>query len=520
MRTRRSSAGWTACSCRCAKTSCCRANGPLGRQVSLLPAGGYRALAEADRRRWLESTIRALSPATGAAGRRTAARRPHREAFRRSPIGGRAVLARRPGSAWTRRRRTCPASARPAPRRLEKLGVRTAGDAALLFPRRFNDFTDMRSIAELRPEPGQQTVVAHGVLVARDALRPPRERDGGRPPGPERARCGSSGSTCRISPASWRKGRRSWSRARCARSGAACRWRTPSSSRSTPSCPRPGKLVPVYPATQGLSQRTLRRAVGAAVEALDGPRARPDPRLAARARAHEPARRGDPHAALPGFVHRRRGRAAAAGPRRVPRDPGGRAHAPGRVAAGRAGTAALARRPPARSCRRSLPFPLTGAQQRTARRDPQRHPGRTADAATAPGRRRQRQDRGRLRGGAGGGALRLPGGRHGARPEILAEQHYRSLARLLGGEELSALDGMFAPDVARASRAAAAGDRLAHGGAEAQVRSDAAHGGADIVIGTHALLEDAVELPRLALAVVDEQHRFGVPSARRCGGRD
>src|SRR6185312_1837323 len=33
---------------------------------------------------------------------------------------------------------------------------------------------------------------------------------------------------------------------------------------------------------------------------------------------------------------------------------------------------------------------------------------------------------------------------------------------------------------------------------------------ADIIIGTHALLEEGVEIPRLALAVIDEQHRFGV----------
>ncbi|MFL6021169.1 MAG: ATP-dependent DNA helicase RecG [Gaiellaceae bacterium] len=34
--------------------------------------------------------------------------------------------------------------------------------------------------------------------------------------------------------------------------------------------------------------------------------------------------------------------------------------------------------------------------------------------------------------------------------------------------------------------------------------------GADIVVGTHALIQEAVDLPKLAVAVVDEQHRFGV----------
>jgi len=34
--------------------------------------------------------------------------------------------------------------------------------------------------------------------------------------------------------------------------------------------------------------------------------------------------------------------------------------------------------------------------------------------------------------------------------------------------------------------------------------------GADVVVGTHALLSDKVDMPRLSLVVVDEQHRFGV----------
>ena len=35
-------------------------------------------------------------------------------------------------------------------------------------------------------------------------------------------------------------------------------------------------------------------------------------------------------------------------------------------------------------------------------------------------------------------------------------------------------------------------------------------GALDIVIGTHAVIQDNVDIPKLALAVVDEQHRFGV----------
>jgi ATP-dependent DNA helicase RecG len=47
-----------------------------------------------------------------------------------------------------------------------------------------------------------------------------------------------------------------------------------------------------------------------------------------------------------------------------------------------------------------------------------------------------------------------------------------------------------------------------HGGTAKKARSTLAD--AQIVIGTHALIQEGVEIPRLAFAVVDEQHRFGV----------
>ena len=40
------------------------------------------------------------------------------------------------------------------------------------------------------------------------------------------------------------------------------------------------------------------------------------------------------------------------------------------------------------------------------------------------------------------------------------------------------------------------------------------HGDVSVVVGTHALLSESVELPRLGLAVIDEQHRFGVAQRR------
>ncbi len=48
-----------------------------------------------------------------------------------------------------------------------------------------------------------------------------------------------------------------------------------------------------------------------------------------------------------------------------------------------------------------------------------------------------------------------------------------------------------------------------------EVRDEVASGEAGIVIGTHALLQEAVEFHRLGMVVVDEQHRFGVEQRDR-----
>ncbi len=78
--------------------------------------------------------------------------------------------------------------------------------------------------------------------------------------------------------------------------------------------------------------------------------------------------------------------------------------------------------------------------------------------------------------------------------EILAEQHYRKLAQWLdsGTVKIAWLSGGMPARARRASLAAIAS------------------GEAAFVVGTHALFEDDVELPRLGLAIIDEQHRFGV----------
>jgi ATP-dependent DNA helicase RecG len=78
--------------------------------------------------------------------------------------------------------------------------------------------------------------------------------------------------------------------------------------------------------------------------------------------------------------------------------------------------------------------------------------------------------------------------------EILAQQHYFSARRILenAGYRIVLLTGSLEADRKR------------------EIRRHIAQGNAQLVIGTHALLEEKVEFGNLGLVIVDEQHRFGV----------
>ncbi|MGH1562521.1 ATP-dependent DNA helicase RecG [Mumia sp. DW29H23] len=89
--------------------------------------------------------------------------------------------------------------------------------------------------------------------------------------------------------------------------------------------------------------------------------------------------------------------------------------------------------------------------------------------------------------------------------EVLAQQHYRSMVAMLGPMAQAGMLG--AADAATRVRllTGSMGQK-----ARREALLDAASGEAGILVGTHALLEDTVQLAELGLVVVDEQHRFGV----------
>lgn len=153
----------------------------------------------------------------------------------------------------------------------------------------------------------------------------------------------------------------------------------------------------------------------------------------------------------------------------------------------------------------SLPFPLTGAQRRVIAEI-------GADLESPKPMHRL------LQGDVGAGKTvvavtallaAVQGGHQGALmapTEVLAEQHAAGVRRLLEGVTVPDPGNLF-------------GDRPLHvalltsraGSAERrEILAGLADGSVDIVIGTHALIQESVSYKSLGAVVIDEQHRFGV----------
>lgn len=146
----------------------------------------------------------------------------------------------------------------------------------------------------------------------------------------------------------------------------------------------------------------------------------------------------------------------------------------------------------------SLPFPLTGAQKRVLKE---------IRADVASGLQMNRL----LQGDVGSGKtlvailsamMAIDNGYQAcimAPTEVLAQQHYRNSRKFLAATNVRS--ALLTGSTKTKERE--------------EIYSGLADGSIDIIFGTHALIEDTVNFKSLALAVIDEQHRFGVEQRSR-----
>jgi len=275
-----------------------------------------------------------------------------------------------------------------------------------------------------------------------------------------------------------------------------------------------GRLVPIYPLTQGVQNRMLRALVHTALDACADQLADPLPEELRAEKGYPPLSEAIRQIHFPddtAKLERARERLAydelfelqiAVLARRAKR------------AQTRAATPLPFPAPLRGAYERALPFALTGAQRRAiadilddlARGTPMARllqgdvgSGKTVVAAAAL-----------LATAANGCQSSLM-----APTEILAEQHFRTLRRLLGTD--GAIDdgaAIFETNLPWLGLDRPLRVALLRGGLKAAAKRAAqqaiATGMVDIAIGTQALIQESVQFQRLALTIIDEQHRFGV----------
>ena len=261
-----------------------------------------------------------------------------------------------------------------------------------------------------------------------------------------------------------------------------------------------GRIVPVYPLTAGISQRMMRRIVRAALQRCAGRipenlprRLREQLELPARAEAieqlHYPDDMTRREAALRRMkfeevfflhllIHERRLKIRGGAPRPPVRSPHTLMQ---RFIAG-------------------LPFELTAAQRRVLaeiRRDVERGEGlsRLLQGDVGSGKTVVALAAMLLAVGAGHqAALMVP-------TEILAAQQAERIETLLGG--LGVRSALLIGSMSAAQKR--------------PIQAALARGETDIVVGTHTLIQEGIKFRQLGLAVIDEQHRFGVRQRAHLG---
>jgi ATP-dependent DNA helicase RecG len=384
-------------------------------------------------------------------------------------------------------------------RRLAKLDIQTIRDLLYLFPRRYDDYSRLSNIRQL--EFGEEVTIIANVIKANV-----------RQSGPNRSivKCSLSDGTGTLE-VTWFNQPFLAGRLQAARQIVVSGRVEQYLGRPTMTSPEwepldkdlihTGRLAPVYPLTEGVTNRWLRRLIKRTVEYW-AERIEDYVPSASRERRHLsslgwalqeihfPANSGtlsearrrltfDEFLLLQLGVLRQRGAWRAQTGRAIPVD-----------------------QPALEQFLAGLPYALTGAQSRALA-------GVLDDLAQAAPMNRL------LQGDVGSGktvvaaAAALATIQAGfqvalmAPTEILAEQHAKSIERLFAEARISGPDGARPVAVRLLTGSLKPAERDA-------VAAEIAAGQVDLAIGTHALIQEGVQFERLALVIVDEQHRFGV----------
>jgi len=385
-------------------------------------------------------------------------------------------------------------------KRLEHLGVSTIRDLLFLLPRRYEDYSALKQIDQLQY--GEEVTIIGTVWDSKT----------------KQTRSGLHVTTCIVADSSgmievtWfnqpflatrlRPGREIVISGRVDEYLGRLTFQSPAWEPLEREQLSTGRLVPVYPLTEGITGRWLRRLIKSTLDSFASQLADPIP-ASVRAQEHLP----DLATALRS-VHFPRDREALEQARRrlcfeelfliqlgVLR----------KRQAWRSRTASpLAASGLADDLLKRLPFQLTAAQQRVLGQI------RADMASNTPMSRL-------LQGDVGSGktvvalAAMLQAVAEGfqaaimAPTEILAEQHFETLCRLIGDLAIPSRNGQPEEPVRIALLTGSLRARE-----KADVRAAIASGQINIAVGTHALIQDDVQFSRLGLVVIDEQHRFGV----------
>ena len=396
--------------------------------------------------------------------------------------------------------------------RLRRLGVEKVEDLLYLLPRRHNDFANIRKVSEL--EPGQEQTVVVSVWEASETRQGPKRRSTQAVLGDDTGNVRAIWFNQPYLAQTFRPGTHLVISGKVNVFRGSFVFESPEYEllRGQEELVHTGRLVPVYPTVDGLRQRTLRRVVKQALDTgisqvIDFLPEHSMHRTGllglknAIAQAHYPDSEADWSSARRrlAFDELLMLQLAVLTRKRAWQED-------------EAGIPLMVEPALIESFLASLPFELTGTQARAL--------NEILDdmARTRPMSRL-------LQGDVGSGktvvaaAAMLVAAFNGyqaalmAPTEILAEQHFLTITHLLSGtSELVREDHLVSVSVDHFPRPVVIG--LLLGSLSRRLKEDIhrriADGAVDLIIGTHAIIQEEVGLPKLALAVVDEQHRFGV----------